>query len=130
MDIFEKFFHIWNLWGSMHLSINVWSWSGKNSKSWYSLVNSDSREKIDDQLNTETVDYEYIAEDQYSILVGLGGVTIDMIRDQTKANITIKEKSDEPPNKYYEVLYSGTGDQVKFAKRSVTKVLGTKRYRS
>ena len=38
MDIFEKFFHIWNLWGPMHLSINVWSWSGKNSKSWYSLM--------------------------------------------------------------------------------------------
>ena len=38
MDIFEKFFHIWNLWGPMHLSINVWSWSGKKSKSWYSLV--------------------------------------------------------------------------------------------
>ena len=38
MDIFEKFFHIWNLWGPMHLSINVWSWSGKKSESWYSLV--------------------------------------------------------------------------------------------
>ena len=38
MDIFEKFFHIWNLWGPMHLSINVWCWSGKNSKSWYSLI--------------------------------------------------------------------------------------------
>ena len=32
------FFHIWNLWGPMHLSINVWSWYGKNSESWYSLV--------------------------------------------------------------------------------------------
>ena len=38
MDIFEKFFHIWNLWGPMHLSINVWSWSGKKSESWYSLM--------------------------------------------------------------------------------------------
>ena len=38
MDIFEKFFHIWNLWCPMHLSINVWSWSGKKSISWYSLL--------------------------------------------------------------------------------------------
>ena len=38
MDIFEKFSHIWNLWGPIHLSINVWSWSGKNSVSWYSLM--------------------------------------------------------------------------------------------
>ena len=40
MDIFEKFFHIWNLWGPMHLSINVWSWSGKKSESWYFLMQS------------------------------------------------------------------------------------------
>ena len=40
MDIFEKFFHIWNLWGPMHLSINVWSWSGKKSESWYSLIDT------------------------------------------------------------------------------------------
>ena len=43
MDIFEKFFHIWNLWGPMHLSIIFWSWSGKNSESWYSLMLSPSR---------------------------------------------------------------------------------------
>ena len=40
MYIFEKFFqmHIWNHCGPMHLSINVWIWSGKNSEYWYPLM--------------------------------------------------------------------------------------------
>ena len=38
MDIFEKFFHIWNICDPMHLPINVWSCFGKNSESWYSLL--------------------------------------------------------------------------------------------
>ena len=46
MDIFEKFFQIWNLWGPMHLSINVWSWSGKKSESWYSLMGIDNIDHI------------------------------------------------------------------------------------
>ena len=37
-DNFWKFFHIWNIWGPMHLSIIFWCWSWKNSESWYSLV--------------------------------------------------------------------------------------------
>ena len=80
-------------------------------------------ENAEHQLNTEIVAVENIAEDQYSLLVGLGGATINLIRDQSGATITIKERIDKPPNKYYEVFYSGFEDQVENAKRLVASVL-------
>ena len=64
-----------------------------------------------------------IQEDQYSMLVGHEGRTINMIRKDSGATITIKEKTDKPPIKYYEVHYFGTDDQVKKAKELVKEVL-------
>ena len=60
---------------------------------------------------------------QYGTLVGTGGKKIDSIRDQSKANITIKYKKDKPPHMYYEVQMKGSKKAVEEAKTLVMKAI-------
>ena len=64
-----------------------------------------------------------ILEVQYIKLVGREGRTINQIRQRSGATITIKEKTDKPPVKYYEVHYLGSAEQVKTAIELVNEVL-------
>ena len=64
-----------------------------------------------------------IDEAQYSSLVGIGGKKIDSIRDKTQAKITIKEKKDKPPHKYYEVQIEGTCEKVDEAKTMIMNAI-------
>ena len=69
----------------------------------------------------------FLPEDKYAILVGREGKTINNIRQDSGAQITITEKRDKPPNKYYEVHYSGEPLQIARAKSLVSDVLGRSR---
>ena len=70
----------------------------------------------------------FLPEDKYAILVGREGKTINKIREESGAHITIKEKRDKPPIKYYEVHYSGEPLQIAKAKTLVSDLLETSRH--
>ena len=71
----------------------------------------------------EDSDIICIDETQYGSLVGTGGKKIDSIRDQSKANITIKAKKDKPPHMYYEVQIKGAKKSVDEAKTLVMNTI-------
>jgi len=56
-----------------------------------------------------------IDETQYGSVVGNGGTVIDSLRDRSGARIMIREMRDQPPRRYYQVLVTGTTEQVKQA---------------
>jgi hypothetical protein len=64
-----------------------------------------------------------VKEEDYDKLIGREGKTINKIREESKASITIKEKMGYPPNKYFEVVYKGTRRQVEKAKELACNVL-------
>ena len=70
-------------------------------------------------------DFETLCIDgtQYCALVGVGGKKIDSIRDKSKANITIKSKTDKPPHMYYEVQIKGAKQSVDEAKTLVMNAI-------
>ena len=70
----------------------------------------------------------FLPEVKYAILVGREGKTINKIRQESGAHITIKEKRDKPPNMYYEVHYSGESLQIAKAKTLVSDLLETSRH--
>ena len=76
------------------------------------------QESVNFKISTDIV-----PDHQYSLLVGREGETIDAIREVSGAHVTIKEKTDKPPIKYYEVTYSGTVNSVSLAKEMVDKIL-------
>ena len=88
----------------------------------YSKSNTTSgpMSKSEEKEETETL---CIDGTQYGTLVGTGGKKIDSIRDQSKANITIKYKKDKPPHMYYEVQMKGTKEAVDEAKALVMKAI-------
>ena len=76
------------------------------------------QESVNFKISTDIV-----PDHKYSLLVGRGGETIDAIREESGAHVTIKEKTDKPPIKYFEVTYSGTVHSVSLAKVMVDKIL-------
>ena len=66
---------------------------------------------------------DIVPDDKYSLLVGREGKTINAIREESGATVTIKEKTDKPPSKYYEVSYSGSLDSMAIAREMVSQVL-------
>ena len=55
--------------------------------------------------------------------MGKEGETIDAIREESGATVTIKEKTDKPPSKYYEVSYSGSFSCVSLAREMVDNIV-------
>ena len=66
---------------------------------------------------------DIVPEDKYSLLVGKEGETIDAIREESGATVTIMEKRDKPPSKYYEVSYSGSFSCVSLAREMVDNIV-------
>jgi len=66
---------------------------------------------------------DIVPDHKYSLLVGRAGKTINAIREESGATVTIKEKTDKPPSKYYEVSYSGNCDSIAIAREMVSQVL-------
>ena len=66
---------------------------------------------------------DIIPEDKYLLLMGKEEETIDAIREESGATVTIKEKTDKPPSKYYKVSYSGSFSCVSLAREMVENIV-------
>ena len=55
--------------------------------------------------------------------MGTGGKTIDAIRTESGATVTIAERRGVPPLRYYAVTYSGTAEQTSKARELVGRVI-------
>ena len=78
-------------------------------------------QKTTEPVTVKAIDI--ITDDKYSLLVGKEGETIDAIREASGATVTIMEKTDKPPSKYYEVSYSGSFSCVSLAREMVDNIV-------
>ena len=78
-------------------------------------------QKTTEPVTVKAIDI--ITDDKYSLLVGKEGETIDAIREESGATVTIMEKTDKPPSKYYEVSYSGSFSCVSLAREMVDNIV-------
>ena len=78
-----------------------------------------------DGISTKVLFYTVkmmIPEDQYSLLVGRAGATINQIREMSGATITVSLK-DKTDKLYYEVVINGLVDQINKAKEMIRSVV-------
>ena len=83
--------------------------------------NNPSTRKMKEPVIFKAIDI--IPDDKYSLLVGQEGETIDAIREESGATVTITEKTDKPPSKYFEVSYSGSFSCVSLAREMVDNIV-------
>ena len=68
--------------------------------------NNPSTRKTTEPVIFKAIDI--IPDDKYSLLMGKEGEMIDAIREESGATVTITDKTDKPPSKYYKFSYSGS----------------------